>query len=415
MRLDMSILSALLHLAGETNMIDFKAQAEELRDELIARRRDLHMHPELAFEEFRTAGIVADELRELGLEVQTGVGKSGVVAILEGAQDGPTVLVRADMDALPILEENTFEYKSTTPGKMHACGHDGHTTIGLGVAKLLSKHRDEIAGRVKFVFQPAEETVGGAKAMVADGVLNDPHPDLTLGLHLWNSMPLVKLGVGVGPVMAGASTFTIKITGKGGHAALPNAGLDPVVCAAQMIMALQTIVSRNVDPMESVVISVTRVQAGTAYNIIPQDAELWGTIRTFKIEVRDLVERRMREITEGIAQAMGCSATLVIEDGTFPVNNDPKITERTRGVLREYVGDEGLVTDERTMGAEDVGYFMHDIPGMYFFVGASVASPDGHYYGHHHPRFDFDENALPLGVALMASAVADYIIPSSKR
>ncbi len=414
MHLDMSIPSVLLHLPGETNMIDFKAQAEDLRDELIARRRDLHMHPELAFEEFRTAGIVADELRELGLEVQTGVGKTGVVAILEGAQDGPTVLVRADMDALPILEENTFEYKSTTPGKMHACGHDGHTTIGLGVAKLLSKHRDEIVGRVKFVFQPAEETVGGAKAMVADGVLNDPHPDLTLGLHLWNSMPLGKLGVGEGPVMAGASTFTIKIVGKGGHAALPNAGLDPVVCAAQMITALQTVVSRNVDPMESAVISVTRVQAGTAYNIIPQDAELWGTIRTFKIEVRDLVERRMHEITQGIAQAMGCTATLEVEHGTLPVHNDPKITERTRAVLGQYVGESGLVTDERTMGAEDVGLFMDDIPGMYFFVGASVPSINGEYYGHHHPRFDFDENALPLSVALMASAVADYVIPSSK-
>jgi amidohydrolase len=228
-------------------------------------------------------------------------------------------------------------------------------------------------------------------------------------------MPLGKLGVGEGAVMAGASTFTIKITGKGGHAALPSAGIDPLMCAAQMITALQTIVSRNVDPMESAVISVTRVQAGTAYNIIPQDAELWGTIRAFKIEVRDLVERRMREITEGIAQAMGCTATIVIEDGTLPVRNDPKITERTRGILREYVGDEGLVTDERTMGAEDVGYFMDDIPGMYFFVGASVPSPDGEYYGHHHPRFDFDENALPLGVALLASAVADYVIPSSKR
>ncbi|MBI1278486.1 MAG: amidohydrolase [Anaerolineaceae bacterium] len=394
-------------------MIDFKAQAEELRDELVTRRRDLHMHPELAFEEFRTAGIVADELRQLGLEVQTGVGKTGVVAILEGAQDGPTVLVRADMDALPILEENTFEYKSTVPGKMHACGHDGHTTIGLGVAKLLSKYRDEIAGRVKFVFQPAEETVGGAKAMVADGVLENPHPDLTLGLHLWNSMPLGKLGVGEGPVMAGASIFTIKIAGKGGHAALPNAGVDPIACAAQMISALQTVVSRNIDPMESAVISVTRVQAGTAYNIIPQDAELWGTIRTFKIEVRDLVERRMREITEGIAQAMGCTATLVIEDGTLPVHNDPKITERTRAVLSQYVGEDGLLKDERTMGAEDVGFLMDDIPGMYFFVGASVPSPDGQYYGHHHPRFDFDENALPLSVALMASAVADYVIPSS--
>ncbi len=392
-------------------MIDFKAQAEDLRNELITRRRDFHMHPELAFEEFRTAGIVADELRQLGLEVQTGVGKTGVVAILEGVQDGPTVLVRADMDALPILEENTFSYASTTPGKMHACGHDGHTTIGLGVAKLLSKQRDQIAGRVKFVFQPAEETVGGAKAMIADGVLNDPRPDLTLGLHLWNSMPLGKLGVGEGPVMAGASTFTLKIVGKGGHAALPNAGLDPVVCAAHMITALQTVVSRNVDPLDSAVISVTRVQAGTAYNIIPQDAELWGTIRTFKLEVRDLVERRMHEMTSGIAQAMGCTATLEVVHGTLPVRNDPVVTQRTRSILRAYVGESGILTTERTMGAEDVGLLMDDIPGTYFFVGAAVPN-QAEYFGHHHPRFDFDENALPFSVALMASTVADYIISS---
>src|SRR5689334_17777202 len=240
--------------------MDFKAQAEALRDELIARRRDLHMHPELGFEEVRTAGIVAEELRQLGLEVQTGVGKTGVVGILEGAHDGPTVLVRADMDALPILEENTFEYASTVPGKMHACGHDGHTTIALGVAKLLSQQRDNLAGCVKFVFQPAEEIVSGAKAMVADGVLQNPRPEVTLGLHLWNSMPLGKLGVGAGPVMAGAYTFTIKIVGKGSHAAQPSAGIDPVVCAGQMIGALQTIVSRNVDALDNAVISVTRVQ-----------------------------------------------------------------------------------------------------------------------------------------------------------
>lgn len=393
-------------------MIDFKAEAEGLRDELVARRRDLHMHPELAFEEFRTAGIVADELRELGLEVQTGVGKTGVVGILEGEHDGPTVLVRADMDALPILEETGLPYASQTPGKMHACGHDGHTTIGLGVAKLLAHHRAQLAGRVKFVFQPAEEIVGGAKAMVADGVLQNPRPDVTLGLHLWNSMPIGKLGVGDGPVMAGSSVFTIKLTGKGGHAALPNISIDPVVCAAQVITALQSIVSRNVDPLESAVISVTRVQAGTAYNIIPQEAELWGTVRMFKVEVREQVARRMREVVNGIAAAMGCTASIDITHNSLPVRNDPTVAERGRAVLRRFVGDEGIITTERTMGAEDVGLFMDDIPGLYFFVGASVPNQTD-YYGHHHPRFDFDENALPLSVALLASAVADYVIPSS--
>jgi amidohydrolase len=390
--------------------IDFTAQAEAMRDELIARRRDFHMHPELAFEEVRTSGIVAQELSALGLEVQAGVGKTGVVAILEGDQDGPTVLVRADMDALPILEENQNAYASRTPGIMHACGHDGHTTIALGVAKLLSQQRHQIAGRVKFVFQPAEEIVGGARAMIADGVLTDPRPDVTLGLHLWNSMPLGKLGVADGPVMAGSSVFTLKITGKGGHAASPHQGVDPVVCASQIVMAFQSIVSRNQDPLDSAVISVTWFHAGTAFNVIPQDVELRGTMRFFKLDVRDLVDRRMDEISTGIAQAMGCSADLKIEHNVLPVINNPEITGRVRNLFRQYVGDAGLNTDERTMGAEDVGLFMDDIPGTYFFLGAAVPNQET-YYGHHHPKFDFDENALPLGVALLSAAIADHVLP----
>jgi amidohydrolase len=392
------------------NSLDFKAQAEALRDELITRRRDLHMHPELAFEEFRTAGIVAEELNRLGLEVQTGVGKTGVVGLLEGAHDGPTILVRADMDALPVQEENEFAFASQTSGKMHACGHDGHTVIGLGVAKLLSQSRDRIAGRVKFVFQPAEEIVAGAKAMVTDGALDDPRPDVSLALHLWNSMPVGKLGVADGPVMAGGSVFTLKITGRGGHGALPHQTIDPVVCAAQVITALQTLVSRNLNALDSAVISVTRMQAGTAFNVIPQEAILQGTIRTFKREVRDLIERRMYEISDGICQAMGCVADLQVEHHVLPVVNHAEVTGRMRSVFREMVGEEGLDVTERTMGSEDAGIFMEDIPGTYFFVGAAVPDRDT-YYGHHHPRFDFDENALPLGVALMSAAVAEYVLP----
>jgi amidohydrolase len=390
--------------------IDFMQQANALREELITRRRDLHRHPELAFEEFRTAGIVAEELNRLGLEVQTGVGKTGVVGILEGAQDGPTVLVRADMDALPILEENTFEHASSVPGKMHACGHDGHTTIALGVAKLFAAQREQIKGRIKFVFQPAEEIVGGAKAMIADGVLNDPRPDVTLGLHLWNGMPLGKLGVADGPIMAGSLVFTIKITGKGGHAASPHLAVDPVVCAAQTITALQTIASRNLNPLDSAVISVTYMSAGTAFNIIPQDVELRGTVRFFRLEVRNQVVERMRGIVNGIAAAMGCTATVDVVDHVLPVVNNAEVGAKVRPVFERYISADQFVMDERTMGAEDVGLLMTDIPGMYFFVGASVPNQDA-YYGHHHPRFDFDENALPLSVALLSAAVADYVMP----
>ncbi|MEP7292017.1 MAG: M20 family metallopeptidase [Chloroflexota bacterium] len=390
--------------------IDFKAEAEAMRDELIARRRDFHQHPELAFEEVRTAGIVARELTELGLEVQAGIGKTGVIGLLEGAHEGPTILVRADMDALPILEENDVEYASTVPGKMHACGHDAHTAIALGVAKLLSARRDQIAGRVKFVFQPAEEVGRGAQAMVDDGALSDPKPDYSVGLHVWNGMPTGELGVADGPIMAGASIFTIRVTGKGSHAASPHLGVDPVVCAAQIVTAFQTIVSRSVDPLETIVLSVTNIHAGEAFNVIPQFAELRGTVRYYKAEVFELVSTRMREIAENIAAAMRCTADVSISGMTTPVENDPEVSAKLRDLFVPLFGAENMHLDERTMGSEDVGLFMGEIPGMYVFLGAKDETRDA-YYGHHHPRFSIDENALPLGVALLSMAVASYVLP----
>lgn len=390
--------------------IDFKAQAEALHEELVARRRDFHQHPELAFQEVRTAGIVAQELQALGLEVQAGVGRTGVVGVLEGAHDGPTVLVRADMDALPIHEENQVDYVSQSAGVMHACGHDGHTTIALGVAKLLSQQREHMAGRVKFVFQPAEEIVAGARAMVEDGVLQSPRPDVTLGLHLWNTLPLGVIGAADGPVMAGSSVFEIIITGRGGHAAAPHLGSDPVLSAAQIIIALQSITSRNVDPLESAVVSVTMMQGSDADNIIPERVKLSGTFRTYKREVRDLVERRLVEISAGIAAAMNCTASTTVAHGTEPVANHPDVAERVRPRLGQIVGTQNIQTSIRTMGAEDVGLFMDDIPGLYFFLG-SANEARGLNYGHHHPRFDFDEAALPLGVALLSAAVAEFVLP----
>ncbi|MDX1991616.1 MAG: amidohydrolase [bacterium] len=390
--------------------IDFKAQAEALRDELVERRRDFHRHPELAFQEVRTAGIVARELQNLGLEVQAGVGRTGVIGLLEGAQDGPTVLVRADMDALPIIEENQTDYVSATPGIMHACGHDGHTAIALGVAKLFAQQRENLAGRIKFVFQPAEEIVGGAKAMIADGALDSPKPDVSLGLHLWNTMPLGVIGVADGPVMAAASVFTIIINGKGGHAASPHLANDPVVCAAQLILALQSIVSRNVNPFDTAVVSVTMMKASDADNIIPERVELQGTFRTFTLEVRDFVDRRIREISEAIATAMNCTVEVTTGHGVPPTINDPKVAARVREIFTPIVGADNLDMSSRTMGAEDMSLFMEKVPGMYFFVG-SANEARGLNYGHHHPRFDFDEDALPLGVALLSAAVAEYVLP----
>lgn len=391
---------------------DAHQRAQALRDEIIVRRRDFHQHPELGFEEIRTAGIVAAELNALGLEVQTGVGKTGVIGVLEGAHDGPTVLVRADMDALPIHEENVLEFASKTAGKMHACGHDGHTAIALAVAKILSSQRDQMAGRVKFVFQPAEEIAKGAVAMINDGALENPRPVVSLGLHLWNGLPVGTLGMAEGPVMAGASMFEISITGQGGHAASPHLTIDPVVCAAQLVTAFQSIVSRNVDPFDGAVITVGKIAAGDAHNVIPQQAHMKGTVRFFRMEVRDLLVQRMHEVVDGICAAMGCKGELKFDHSTQPVNNHPEITELLRERFMKMPGVTHLDTTVRTMGAEDMGFFMTDVPGMYFFVGAKDQTQDA-YYPHHHPRFSIDEESLPLGAALLSSAVAHYVLPGA--
>jgi len=388
----------------------FVQRANAMREELVATRRDFHAHPELGFEEVRTAGIVAQCLTSLGLEVRTGVGKTGVVALLEGDHDGPTVLVRADMDALPILEDNDVPFRSQSDGRMHACGHDGHTAIGLGVATMLAAEREHIRGRVKFVFQPAEEIAAGAAAMIADGALTDPRPDVTVGLHLWNSLPVGKLGVADGPMMAGSLTFVARIRGKGAHAASPQHSADPVVAAAHIITALQSIVSRNVDPFETIVISATTLRAGDAFNVIPEYAEITGTVRYFKDVVCQLAVRRMEEVVTGVARALGCEAELTVTPKSVPVVNNVEVSRRLRARFAEIVGEENLDPTIRTMGAEDVGLFMQDIPGMYFFVGAQDMTQDA-YYAHHHPRFSVDEDALPLAAGLLATAVAEYVLP----
>jgi amidohydrolase len=377
---------------------------------MVARRRDLHRHPETAFEEVRTAGIVAEELNRLGLEVQTGIGKTGVVGILEGDADGPTVLLRADMDALPIHEQNETDYISQTAGKMHACGHDGHTSIGLAVAKMLTAHRDQMHGRVKFVFQPAEEIAGGAKAMIQDGVLESPRPDVSLGLHLWNYLPVGKVGVANGPIMAGSNSFTVKITGKGSHGALPHEAIDPIACAVQAINVLQTIISRNVEPVEGAALSVTQIHAGHANNVIPPEATFGGTTRSFNPAVRELLETRLQEIVQHTAAAMHCSATVTFSEGTIPVTNDADVSAQVRRVIRPLLnGEEAFVMNERSTVAEDMAYLMDDIPGMFLLVGSANDARELNY-GHHHPRFDFDEDALPLAAAILARAAASYVM-----
>lgn len=388
--------------------IDFRAEVHELAPRIIALRRDLHQYPELAFEETRTAGIVAARLLELGLEVQTGVGRTGVVGLLEGDREGPTVLVRADMDALPVLESNQVEYVSTVPGKMHACGHDGHTSIGLAVAEMLSRRRADLHGRVKFVFQPAEEIGEGARAMVADGVLDDPRPDVSIGLHLWNNLPVGKVAVMSGPSMAAADMFRCVIHGHGGHGALPHQTRDPIVAAAHIITTLQTIASRTVDPLDTAVVTVGTVKGGDAFNIIPSSVEMTGTVRTFRKDTREIVHRRLREICEGVGAAMQCSVELDIRQMTLAVNNDPALADRVARIAEQIVGADNVRRDERTMGSEDMSYLMDDIPGCYFFVGSANAARHLDY-PHHNPRFDVDEEALLIGAHVLANAVASLM------
>lgn len=392
-------------------MRSYRNEVEALREQLVAWRRDFHQHPEVAFEEVRTSQKVAEILTELGLEVQYGVGKTGVVGILEGTGDGPTILVRADMDALPIQEENNVPYKSQTTNRMHACGHDGHTAIALSVAKILAGRRDQMNGAIKFVFQPAEEIAAGAKAMIDDGVMEGLKPDVSLGLHLWNDMPVGRVAVTRGPAMASSDSFHLWIEGRGGHGASPHQTYDPILAAAQIITAAQSVVSRNLPPLDAGVLSCTMIRAGDAFNVIPSEVEIRGTIRSYKNEIRDLIVTRFEALATGIAQAMGCTARLEFFEKTPPLVNDLAIGERLRHGFGQIDNSLEIVDDVRTMGAEDMGFFLERAPGVYFFVGSANASR-GLDYPHHHPRFDVDEEALVIGASLLTAAVADYVIPS---
>jgi amidohydrolase len=395
-------------------MTDFFTLAQELFEYTQSLRRDLHMHPELGFREVRTAGIVAKELQALDMEVSTGVAKTGVVGMLEGGKPGPVVLVRFDMDALPVTEETGASYASTNSGVMHACGHDGHTAIGLTVAKMLHAHRDQLAGSVKFVFQPAEEgtcgeEIGGNQTMIREGVLENPKPDLALSLHLWNEKPLGWLGIAGGPLMAGAEHFKITVTGAGGHGAMPQQTIDPLLAAGQIVTALQSIVSRNVGPLETAVVSATMLHAGEAFNVIPQEAKLEGTIRTFELSVRETVLKRFDEIVHGVAEAMGCTADVEVKRLTPALINNNEIAARVQASAQQLLPDAEVDSSGYlTMGAEDMAFMLEKVPGCYFFVG-SANDEKNLNYGHHHPKFDFDEAALPRAVALMSSAVAEFL------
>ncbi len=389
-------------------MKDFYQEAKELFEYVQMLRRDFHRHPELGFKEVRTAGIVARELSQMGLEVSTGIAETGVVALLEGKKPGPVVLLRFDMDALPVLEETGVEYASESQGIMHACGHDGHVAVGMTVARMLNDVRQDLQGTVKFVFQPAEEGLGGAARMIKEGVLAVPVPAHTLALHLWNDLPLGQAAFVPGSMMAGAGFFSIRLTGRGGHGAAPQQTIDPVVAASQLVSALQTIVSRNISPLKSAVLSVTYVKAGETYNVIPPTTELRGTLRYFEPDVKQQLFERLEQMVKSIAGAFNCQPSVDFIDLTPPVVNDQKVTLRLANLAKSIIPSLDINATYRTMVSEDMALMMEQVPGCYFLVGAANAEK-GLNYGHHHPKFNFDEQALVNAAALMASATVDLL------
>jgi amidohydrolase len=383
-------------------------EARALEDQLVAWRRDFHRHPEIGLKEHRTAGIVAETLRGLGYRVREGVAETGVIGVLENGE-GPVVMNRVDMDALPIQETNDVPYASENAGLMHACGHDGHLAMGLGIATLMAQQRRAWRGTLKLIFQPGEEGMNGAQRMIDEGALENPRPEVALALHVWNTLPVGTFGVASGPVMAASEAWKAEILGKGGHAALPEHTVDPVVIAAMTVNNLQTVVSRNVGPRETAVVSVGQILAGDTFNVIPERAEIQGTIRTFDPAVRKTVLHRVRKIIKGTVAMMDARATLEFMTSTPPVVNDEVVT----GVIRDVVGDlfgTDTLEEERTMGSEDAAFFLQEVPGCYIFVGSGfrdqVAPP------HHNPKFDIDEAALVNGVALTVASLC-RLMPSA--
>jgi len=383
---------------------------------IAAVRRDIHAHPELCFEELRTADLVAQNLADWGIPLHRGLGTTGVVGIVHGRDGGAcgrAIGLRADMDALPMQEFNTFDHASRHPGKMHACGHDGHTAMLLAAAQHLAQHRD-FDGTVYLIFQPAEEGGGGAREMIKDGLFERFPMEAVFGMHNWPGMAVGQFAVSPGPVMASTSEFKITIRGKGGHAAMPHTGIDPVPIACQMVQSFQTIISRNKKPVDAGVISVTMIHAGEATNVVPDSCELQGTVRTFTLEVLDLIEQRMRQIAQHACAAHDAQCEFAFVRNYPPTVNAPAEAAFARKVMASIVGEANVLAQEPTMGAEDFSYMLQALPGAYCFI----ANGDGDHraMGHgggpctlHNPSYDFNDALIPLGATYWVRLAHDWL------
>ncbi len=384
-------------------MPNISPEVQGLCNDMVAMRRDLHQHPELGFQETRTAGIVADRLRALGYAVRTELGKTGVTGFLKCGRPGKTVLLRADIDALPIHEQTGAPYASRTPGAMHACGHDAHTAMALSAAAALAKDAPALHGNLFFVFQPAEELLTGAAAMLRDGALEGIAPDVGFAVHVMNRIPAGAIAVRSGPVMTSADKLGITVTGRGGHGANPHSAVDPVVAAAQVITALQTLVSRETHPLKSAVLSITILKAGTAFNIIPDAVEMTGTLRCFDADLRATLLASLRRTAEGIAAALRCTAAVTSEFLTPAVINDPAATALAQEAAREIVGADKVVEWEPLTGSDDVAYLWERAPACYAFIGSG--RPDGSPSpAGHNAKFDIEESCMEIGAEFLVRA-----------
>jgi amidohydrolase len=379
--------------------------SQDVLDEVIATRRDLHAHPELGFEEVRTAGIVAERLRRLGYDVHEKIGVTGVVGVLRGARPGKTIMLRADMDALPVPEENAHAFASREPGKMHACGHDGHVAILLGAARLIAERRDEVAGTIVLCFQPAEEGKGGAKAMVDEGVLERFGVERAYGLHLFSPLATGVFGFREGPFFASSDSIEIRIDGVGGHGAAPHTSIDPILVAAEFIASVQKVVSRQIDPTEPAVVTIGAIHGGTTHNVIPSSVTLLGTVRAFDRDVRDKMAERIERILRGVCEASGASYAFDYLRRYPVTSNDAEQTRYVHALAERTFGPERAEWTVRTMGAEDFSFFAERVPASYFVLGCRGSAETS--YPHHHARFDIDEAALESGVRFMTALALD--------
>ena len=387
---------------------DVRQKIWEMKDWLVEIRRTIHMHPELMYEEEETAGLVVGHLEKLGLEVKKGVAKTGVVGLLRGAKPGKTVAIRADMDALPIDEANPVPYASKIKGKMHACGHDAHTTILLGVAKFFSAKRDLLSGNIKWIFQPAEEGGAGGKVMTEEGVLENPKVDAIFGAHVFPEISIGQIGINEKEGLAATDRVTFKIVGKGGHGAYPHLSRDPILAAGHLITQIHSIVSRSIHPLDSAVISFGKIEGGTAFNVIPDAVELLATVRSLTPQVRETLKARMEQVAQGVARSFGLECQFHYDYGYPALVNDPKMSHLVASACGKAIGKENVAFLKPSMGGEDFAYYLQKVPGSFFRLGCRNEAK-GFVNPFHNSRFDLDEDVLPFGVEMFVRIIEEYL------